>query len=150
MIVSLIGDCTIIKELICAITCCAAANSDAFSHNSYSLYSRYKLYQQGLDKFTQETDIVYYAKSLRLLKTLLSSLMDDSEKYLSVYQHQNCLRLVDCDLCQDDTQDNLNIPRLLSDSSKIVPHNSNTNQFFENYLKEKFTAKDYRLLKGVF
>ena len=76
--------------------------------------------------------------------------MDDSEKYLSVYQHQNCIRLVDCDLCQDEVPDNLSIPKLLSDSSKIVPHNRNTNQFFENYLKEKFTAKDYRLLKGVF
>ena len=150
MKISLIGDYTIIKQLICAITYFVAASSDAFSHSSYSLYNRHKLYQQGIDKFTQETDIVYYAKSLRMLKTLLSSLMDDSERYLSVFQHQNCLRLVDSYSNEDDAPDEIRIPKLFSDSSKIVPHNANINEFFENYLKEKFTAKDYRLLKGVF
>ena len=63
--------------------------------SNFSLYNRHRLYLKGAEKFNQETDFVYYARSLRLLKMLVSSLMDDSEKYLSVYQHQNCLRLID-------------------------------------------------------
>ena len=71
---------------------------DDSNKTDYSLYNRHKLYKQGVKRFNQEIDLVYYTKSLRLLKTLLSSLMDDSEKTLSIYQHQNCLKLIDWDI----------------------------------------------------
>ena len=76
--------------------------------------------------------------------------MDDSEKYLSVYQHQNCLRLVDWNLWEDDTPDQFQIPHLLSNSKILDSHQEEVNKFFRSYLEEKFTNKDYKLLKGVF
>ena len=42
---------------------------------------------KGLKKYIQEFDAEYYAKSLRELKMLVSSLMDDSERFMSAYQH---------------------------------------------------------------
>ena len=68
---------------------------DDSSKTDYSLYNRHKLYKQGVERFNQEIDLVHYTKSLRLLKTLLSSFMDDNERTLSAYQYQNCLKLVD-------------------------------------------------------
>ena len=81
---------------------------------------------------------------------LVSSLMDDSEKYLSVYQHQNCLRLIDWGKWTDKNKDDNCIPKLVNKVNKIATHASKANEFFKKYLEEKLTAKDYRLLKGVF
>ena len=38
----------------------------------------------------------------------------------------------------------------MSKLSKVKVSNQNIDKFFKNYLREQFTAKDYRLLKGVF
>ena len=108
------------------------------------------MYQQGVDKFAQEIDVISYTKSLRLLKTLLSSLMDDSEKYLSIYQHQNCLKLFDKGMNEDDAPEDIQIPHLMSNSGTIESHQNQVNRFFRSYMEEKLTAKDFRLLKGVF
>ena len=108
------------------------------------------MYQQGVDKFAQEIDVISYTKSLRLLKTLLSSLMDDSEKYLSIYQHQNCLKLFDRDMNEDDASEDIQIPHLMSNSETIESHQKEVNRFFRSYMEENLTAKDFRLLKGVY
>ena len=114
------------------------------------MYNRHKLYLQGISRFKQEIDIVKYAKSLRLLKILVSSLMDKSEKYLSTYHQQNCLKLTSCELCKDSAPKSQTIPRLNSKVSDIETHIKNVNRFFKKYTEEQFSAKDYRLLKGVF
>ena len=75
--------------------------------------------------------------------------MDDSEKYLSIYQHQNCLKLFNRDMSEDDSLYKSQIPQLISNSNMIDPHHEEVNKFFKSYLEEKFTAKDYKLLKGV-
>ena len=62
---------------------------DDFKNTGFSLYNRHQLYKQGVERFNQEIDLVYYAKSIRLLKTLLSSSMDSGKMELSIYQHQN-------------------------------------------------------------
>ena len=136
--------------LICGTTYYAVVSLNAFSCGSNSLYTRHKVYQQGIDKFSQEIDIIYYVYSLRKLKTLVSSLMDDSEKYLSVYQYQNCLRLIDCSKCQENQPEELQIPKLVSNNKEINSYHQEVVSFFRSYLEEKFTTKDYRVLKGVF
>ena len=35
----------------------------------------------------KEFDVEYYAKSLRHLKVLIASMLDDSERFMTVYQH---------------------------------------------------------------
>ena len=42
-------------------------------------------------------DLVYYAKSLRILKALTLSLMNENEKHLSMYQYQYSLKLYNQD-----------------------------------------------------
>ena len=41
----------------------------------------------------KEFDAEYYAKSLRHLKVMIASLLDDSERFMTVYQHCNVLCL---------------------------------------------------------
>ena len=95
--------------------------------------------------------MIHYTKSLRLLKTLLSSLMDDSEKFMSIYQHQNWLKLIDWDLCHAPQQkDELLLPKFIDNFSKVDSHIENIDKFFAQYLEEQLTARDYRLIKGVF
>ena len=92
---------------------------DDFNKTDYSLYNRHKLYKQGVERFNQEIDLVHYTKSLRLLKTLLSSLMDGSEKNLSIYQHQNCLKLINWDMWNWDIKHQENeMPKLIGDLPK--------------------------------
>lgn len=55
--------------------------------------TRHKLHKMGEDKFIKEFDAVYYANSMRNLNTLVSSLMDDSERFMITYQKSNCLSL---------------------------------------------------------
>ena len=93
-----------------------------FNKTDYSLYNRHKLYLQGVEKFHNEIDVLNYTKSLRLLKILLSSLMDDSEKFMSTYQHQNWIKLINCDLCKEETPKNYKIPNLICKISDIENH----------------------------
>ena len=76
--------------------------------------------------------------------------MDDSEKYLSIYQHQNCLKLFDKGMSEDDAPEDIQIPNLMSNSETVESHQKEVNRFFRSYMEEKLTAKDFRLLKGVF
>lgn len=55
------------------------------------------LYEQGVDKFVKEFDAHYYARSLRNLKVMIASLMDDSERFMAVYQHRNTISLLKSD-----------------------------------------------------
>ena len=62
------------------------------------------MYEKGLDKFTKELDIEYYAKSLRNLQTMVSAMMDDSERFISKFQHCNSLTLLGLDT-ESDSED---------------------------------------------
>ena len=107
------------------------------------------MYLKGIDKFSQEIDLVYHIKSLRQLQTLMSSLMNFNDKYLSVYQHQNTLKLSDCNLCQNDASDEDSIPRLISSKDKISDFKQEVDGFFSDNFQRKLNTKDLKLLKGV-
>ena len=126
------------------LLCCCKLKR--FSRGNYSLYNRHKLYKQGVDKFANEIDIVSFTKSLlRQLKTLVSSFTDDNEKYLSTFQHQNCLRLIDWENCKHGESNEFQIPNLISRYEVIDSYYKEIRKFFR-----EFTTKDYRLLNGVF
>ena len=102
-------------------------------------------------KFEQEIDLIHYVKSLRLLKTLIYSLMDDKQRHLSIYQHQNWLKLFDWDLCKENTKITDHVaPKLICKVSQIKDHDTAIKKFFDKYLKQQLNDKDYRLLKGVY
>ena len=124
--------------------------NDVFNKSEKSVYNRYRVYLQGAEKFYQEIDLIHYTKSLRLLKTLLSSLMDDNERFMSVYQYQNSLKLKSCELCHEKQDNDRKMPKLVANEFEVDYHVIQIEKFFNSYLEEKFSAKDYRLLKGVF
>ena len=76
-------------NLLCWCKCISLNKS-----NPYSLYNRYKLYKRGVEKFEKEMDIEHYTKSLRNLKIMVSAMIDDSERVMSIYQHKNSIPLL--------------------------------------------------------
>ena len=118
----------------------------------YSLYNRYKLYEKGLEKYTNEFDAEYYAKSLRLLKVLIASTLDDSERYMAVYQHCNSLSLAKSNSETDSENEAIKkMPGYLSNNKNDIDHYHNTiDKFLQGYFKEKHTPKDLKMIKGAF
>ena len=83
---------------------CKCCNVDR--RNPYSFDSRYRLYKKGIQKFEKELDIEYYTKSLRNLKIMVSAMMDDSERFMSVYQHCNSIPLFES-LSESDSENEI-------------------------------------------
>ena len=107
---------------------------------------------KGLKKYIQEFDAEYYAKSLRELKMLVSSLMDDSERFMSAYQHWNWLSLLKSDTESDSDNDpTKDMPNYLSkEGIDAFDYHANINKFLDTYYAETHSSKDYKLLKGAF
>ena len=117
----------------------------------YGLYNRYKLHEKGLDKYVEEFDAEYYAKSLRHLKVLIATILDDSERFMTVYQHCNALTLVGSDTESDSENEAVkDMPSYLSKTNKSLKHRANINEFLQGYFKENHTAKDIKMIKGAF
>ena len=77
--------------------------------------------------------------------------MDKSERFLAVYQKTNAICI------SSDSESNpsgydlyKDVPKLLSEFSYQQKHRENIDKFFEEYLKEKHTEKDVKLLHGVY
>ena len=104
-------------------------------HNLLSLYNRYKLLKKGEDKYVKEFDAVYFAKSLRNLKMLVASLMDDSERFLSNYQHFNAIKLGSYSNSSDSSNTPTSkIPKLLSSKKKRFKHEKWIDNFMVNLI----------------
>lgn len=117
-----------------------------------SYYNRFKLYENGLDKFTQEFDAYYYAQSLRNLRVMISSLMDDSERFMAMYQHRNTItHLSEESGSESDHDATSHMPKLLNkEKSKLDEHMANIDKFCKSYFSEEHSSKDFKLLKGAF
>ena len=98
----------------------------------------------------KEFDAEYYVKSLRNLQMLVSSLMDDSERFMNVYQHSNAISISknDTDMDTDDDTSKA-IPKMIKDKNS-KEHEETVQNFIDDYIKETLSAKDYKLLKGAF
>ena len=60
-------------------------------HRHPNIHSRYELFKKGEAKFMKEFDAIYFAKSIRNLKMIIVSMMDDSERFIASYQKVNAL-----------------------------------------------------------
>ena len=147
-----IEDLTIIRLGTIAITCYAVASVLVFNKkNPYSIYGRYKLYTRGVKKFEEELDIEYYTKSLRNLKTMVSAMMDESERFMSVYQQCNSISVIGS-LSDTDSDNEITkgMPKYMENKNKVSPYSKHINMFLAKYYAENLTSKDYRLLKGTY
>ena len=100
----------------------------------------------------KEFDVEYYAKSLRHLKVLIASMLDDSERFMTVYQHWNALCLDKSNTETDSENEAVkDMPSYLNyDNQKIEQHHNNIKQFLQGYFKERHTPKDLKMIKGAF
>ena len=73
--------------------------------------------------------------------------MNKSEQYLAVFQRANALYL-SSDSSSTDSAYN-NVPQLLSTQTERQSHAAAVNKFFEEYIKQRHTDKDIKLLHGV-
>ena len=81
--------------------------------------------------YIKEFDAVYYARSIRNLKMLVASLMDDSERFLSTYQHFNSISLVSESISSNSSDDPYEkIPKLLASRNKRYKHEQWVDNFF--------------------
>ena len=110
------------------------------------------MYEKGVDKYIKEFDAVYYAKSLRNLRMLVSSLMDHNERFMAAYQHCNSISLLKSDTESESENEAVqDMPDYLQKKEEYQKeHRSNIKAFLDMYLEEKHTSKDYKLLKGAF
>ena len=73
--------------------------------------------------------------------------MDKSERYLAFYQQSNVLSIT-----SNSSSDELafkSIPKLLSTTIVQQEHAFSVNKFFEEYMKQRHSDKDIKLLHGV-
>ena len=100
-------------------------------HSLLSLYNRYKLLKKGEDMYIKEFDAVYFARSIRNLKMLVATLMDDSERFLSTYQQFNAISLVSESNSSNSSDDPYEkIPKLLASRNKRYKHEKWVDNFF--------------------
>jgi len=87
---------------------------------------------------------------MRNLKTLVASLMDDSERFLVKYQSVNAIELFSSsESSGGEEQAYKRIPKLLAGRVSKQNHEQTIDEFMAKYLQEKLTAKDYKLLNCV-
>lgn len=117
-----------------------------------SIYRRFKFYENGEEAYMKEFDAAYYAKSIRKLQMLVNALMDDRERFLANYQKSYAIPLhSDVSESNEDEEEFMKVPKLTSKRQNTELHNQIVNSFFDNnYLKEKLTDKDFKILNGVY
>ena len=99
----------------------------------------------------QEFDVEYYAKSLRHLKVLITALLGDSERFMTVYQHCNALTTFGSDTESDSENEAVkDMPSCLPKKDDLFKHHNYINQFLEGYRKENHTDKDFKMIKGMY
>lgn len=123
-----------------------------FCNRPMNLHDRYELFKLGEAKFTEEFDCFHIVHSLRDLGMLVGSLLDDSERYLGIYQQTRCISLRQVKEAKEEEQpqDESSLPKLLDKHGKSEEHEQAVKEFFRKYIKEKFTSRDYKLLRGIF
>eukprot|EP00344_Euplotes_crassus_P004888 CAMPEP_0197014006 /NCGR_PEP_ID=MMETSP1380-20130617/68439_1 /TAXON_ID=5936 /ORGANISM="Euplotes crassus, Strain CT5" /LENGTH=129 /DNA_ID=CAMNT_0042438655 /DNA_START=731 /DNA_END=1117 /DNA_ORIENTATION=- len=87
---------------------------------------------------------------MRNLNTLVTSMMDDSEKVMITYQKQNDIPAESDETSENQDENFDDVPKMFSNKMLKEKHIQKIDLFMRKYSKEKWTEKDFRLLNGVF
>lgn len=132
-------------NLLC---CCKALSCN--KNKPYGFYNRFQLLEKGLDKFSSEFDAEQYAKSIRNLKMLVSSVMDENERSLGKFQHTNTISLIKSESDEESEGEiDKEMPKLIERKSTLAHHRNIVDKFLLKYYTEKHTSKDYKLMNGI-
>ncbi|CAI2377011.1 unnamed protein product [Moneuplotes crassus] len=134
---------SILNNIPCLFVCCCR------SKNRLHLKKRNSLFNKGGDKFIKEFDAVRYAKSMREVQTLLKSMIDDKERFIIPYQKCNSIAM-HSESDSDHGDDNYaKVPKMFAKSKIKELHRAEVDEFMEEYSKENWSDRDYRLVNGV-
>ena len=100
--------------------------------NPLNLKKRLELYDKGETKFIKEFDAVYYARSIRNLTTLVTSMIDENERFMIAYQKCHSIPL-DSDTTSSFSDENYDgIPKVFSKEKKKLQHKAKVDDFMVN------------------
>ena len=94
--------------------------------NTLNIRKRLELYDRGEAKFIKEFDAVYYAKSIRNLTTLVTSMIDENERFMITYQKCNSIPL-ESDTSSSNSDKNDAIPKTFD--KERLKHQKKVNDF---------------------
>ena len=95
---------------------------------------RLELYDKGETKFTKEFDAVYYARSIRNLTTLVSSMIDEKERFLITYQKANAISLDSSTSSSNSDKNYDGVPKLFAKDKKKMKHKKKVDEFMVNLI----------------
>ncbi|CAI2374751.1 unnamed protein product [Moneuplotes crassus] len=127
--------------LQCVFKCCINKK------NKMNINQRLKYYRKGKKKYAHEFDAIKFSKNMRILDTLVNSLLDDNQTFMAVNQKLNVLTIDDSDT--PGKEDNDKDPTLFTKHTEKKSYYSKIDRFIEAYLNERWKQKDYQLTSGI-
>jgi hypothetical protein len=91
-----------------------------FKNKKFGFMQRFGLFEKGETKYIKEFDAVYYAQNIRNMKTLVTSMMDDSERFLVTYQKYHSISVNSDTASSHDDEDYDDVPSLYMGKEKKV------------------------------
>ena len=114
-----------------------------------TLNNRYQLYSAGERKLVKELSVVSFVKIQRKLKTVVRLLMTRQQQKLSTYSRLSKLK-VESDNSSSSSSEDMLIPKMLDNSNTKQQHSEAVEKFFDEYLQQKHTVTDYKLMHEVY
>jgi hypothetical protein len=113
-------------------------------------YRNEKLYDNGSNRFFQEIDIVHLLKSVRLFRLYISSMTDQKQRVLLEMQRQQVISSDSSDQGLSDDQPDILQQSLIPNSLASVFAVGKANRLLKQYVGQKLSPFDQRLLKGFY
>ena len=114
---------TFFRSFSCIFFCCCR------SKNKFHLRKKQEIYEKGETKFIKEFDAVYYARCMRNMNTLVTSMMDESERFMITYQKCNSISLYSDTTSSHSDENYDGVPKLYSNEKKKLRHKAKVDDF---------------------
>ena len=123
-----------------------------WSNRLNSLRNEYQIFSAGQHKLNRDLSVVNFVKMQHKLKTLVRLLLNRQQKLLASYSKLNKIRINSSsdDYSNSNSSINQDMPNMLDSCKAKQNNNENVNKFFDEYMQQKLTLKDYKLIHGVF
>jgi hypothetical protein len=96
---------------------------------SYGIKQRYGLFEKGETKYIKEFDAVYYARNIRNLKAIVTSMMNKKERFLVTYQKRHSISVLSDTTSSPSDKNYDHVPRLCENQKKKDDHSQKVQQF---------------------
>lgn len=97
--------------------------------NKLNVRNRFKYYSKGKAKYWDEFDAIKFSKSMRNLRSLVASLLDDSEQFMIKHQKSNVLQLDASENNQDIDSNEEKALHLFSSKEEKTLHKNKIESF---------------------